>query len=315
MSGSSTASSTTPTRLRRSTAVASHGRGQRRRHRSVARPIRWERRGDIHEAFLELACCLTTHRQLGSLSEPLSVRRKRIRSVRRDSRATIWARWRGAVRLGAGRFGLRRPSSVRLTVAVAQIGPALGRREDLREVATLDVRALPTRERTSGHAAASVGRGDIRLGQTARTRRATASREACQFQWTAEDEGEESSPRHCQRIARWGACRKARVTAQNRRPMPQPAEMGARHACLGVDVWGPRRRRTSEGTGGACAGARRAGAWGCAARLGRADGRRVRGKATRDEDVLDKSLDRVGGTGGSIGHRGATDHSCLGVSR
>lgn len=29
--------------------------------------IRWERRADIHEAFLELACCLITHRQLGSL--------------------------------------------------------------------------------------------------------------------------------------------------------------------------------------------------------------------------------------------------------
>ncbi|WP_367575269.1 IS5 family transposase [Streptomyces griseoaurantiacus] len=29
--------------------------------------IRWERRADIHEAFLKLACCLITHRQLGSL--------------------------------------------------------------------------------------------------------------------------------------------------------------------------------------------------------------------------------------------------------
>ncbi|MFF3373215.1 IS5/IS1182 family transposase, partial [Streptomyces chartreusis] len=27
----------------------------------------WERRADIHEAFLKLACCLITHRQLGSL--------------------------------------------------------------------------------------------------------------------------------------------------------------------------------------------------------------------------------------------------------
>ncbi|MEU9663967.1 IS5/IS1182 family transposase, partial [Streptomyces chartreusis] len=33
--------------------------------------IRWERRADIHEAFLKLACCLITHRQLGSLREPL----------------------------------------------------------------------------------------------------------------------------------------------------------------------------------------------------------------------------------------------------
>ncbi|MFF7330842.1 IS5 family transposase [Streptomyces sp. NPDC008150] len=29
--------------------------------------IRWERRADIHEAFLKLACCLITHRQLKSL--------------------------------------------------------------------------------------------------------------------------------------------------------------------------------------------------------------------------------------------------------
>ncbi|MFJ3229354.1 IS5/IS1182 family transposase, partial [Streptomyces sp. NPDC086783] len=28
--------------------------------------IRWGRRADIHEAFLKLACRLTTHRQLSS---------------------------------------------------------------------------------------------------------------------------------------------------------------------------------------------------------------------------------------------------------
>ncbi|MFK0172507.1 IS5/IS1182 family transposase, partial [Streptomyces sp. NPDC090306] len=27
----------------------------------------WERRADIHVAFLKLACCLITHRQLKSL--------------------------------------------------------------------------------------------------------------------------------------------------------------------------------------------------------------------------------------------------------
>jgi hypothetical protein len=31
--------------------------------------ICWERRADIHEAFLKLACCLITLRQLGSLPE------------------------------------------------------------------------------------------------------------------------------------------------------------------------------------------------------------------------------------------------------
>lgn len=49
-----------------------------------------------------------------------------------------------------------------------------------------------------------------------------------------------------------------------------------------------------------------------AARLGGAAGRLVRGKATRDEDLLDKRFDRVGGAGDSIGHRSATEHGCLG---
>ncbi|CAM5626318.1 hypothetical protein SALBM311S_10477 [Streptomyces alboniger] len=29
--------------------------------------VRWERRADMHEAFLKLACCLITHRQFRSL--------------------------------------------------------------------------------------------------------------------------------------------------------------------------------------------------------------------------------------------------------
>ncbi|MFJ8848748.1 IS5 family transposase [Streptomyces cyaneofuscatus] len=32
--------------------------------------VRWERRADIHEAFLKLACCLITHRQVLSLAGP-----------------------------------------------------------------------------------------------------------------------------------------------------------------------------------------------------------------------------------------------------
>lgn len=32
--------------------------------------IRWCRRADIHEAFLKLACCRITHRQIGSLCQP-----------------------------------------------------------------------------------------------------------------------------------------------------------------------------------------------------------------------------------------------------
>jgi hypothetical protein len=71
----------------------SYVRGGRdpRRHRFAARSL--------------LRCLAAAH---------MSGHGTRIWSVRRDSRATIWATraaWRGAVRLGAGRFGLRRPSS------------------------------------------------------------------------------------------------------------------------------------------------------------------------------------------------------------
>ncbi|MGW2052207.1 hypothetical protein ACWCPF_44950, partial [Streptomyces sp. NPDC001858] len=30
--------------------------------------VRWERRADIHDAFLKLACCLITHRQVLTLT-------------------------------------------------------------------------------------------------------------------------------------------------------------------------------------------------------------------------------------------------------
>ena len=79
---------------------------------------------------------------------------------------------------------------------------------------------LPTRERPSGSAAASAGRRDIPPGPTTptRTRHATASREACQFQRAAKSKGRETTPCHSQRIAHQGACGKTRVVAQNRRP-------------------------------------------------------------------------------------------------
>jgi hypothetical protein len=166
-------------------------------------------------------------------------RRGRIWLVRRDSRATIWAGWRGAVRLGAGRFELRRPSSVRLA-SLAQHSRG----------ATASGRWR--RARRSGFADKGMNfwfRGCIRRpvghppGPTTRTRtrRATASREGLPVPLNGKRQRQgELSPCHSQRIARWGACRKTRVVAQNRRPMPQPAEMGARRACVVVDVWGTR---------------------------------------------------------------------------
>lgn len=45
--------------------------------------IRWGRRADIHEAFLKLACCLITHRQIDSLCRPMPVRETHLATSRR----------------------------------------------------------------------------------------------------------------------------------------------------------------------------------------------------------------------------------------
>lgn len=114
-----------------------------------------------------------------------------------------------------------------------------------------DARALLTGQPTSGSTAASA-----RPTGPTRMRCATASREARPFHWTAHGKGKEScSPCHSQRIAPWGACRKARVTMQNRGPMPPP-EAGVRRACALAGVLGARGRRTSAGSGSAGPGAR-----------------------------------------------------------
>ncbi|MEU7329805.1 IS5 family transposase [Streptomyces parvus] len=45
--------------------------------------IRWERRADLHEAFLKLACCLITHRQINSLRRPMPVHETDLATSRR----------------------------------------------------------------------------------------------------------------------------------------------------------------------------------------------------------------------------------------
>ncbi|MGQ4731521.1 IS5 family transposase [Streptomyces sp. Ju416(a)] len=45
--------------------------------------IRWERRADIHEALLKLACCLITHRQINSLRRPMPVHETNLATSRR----------------------------------------------------------------------------------------------------------------------------------------------------------------------------------------------------------------------------------------
>ncbi|MFG3426551.1 IS5 family transposase [Streptomyces californicus] len=44
---------------------------------------RWEPRADIHEAFLKLACCLITHRQINSLRRPMPARKTNPATSRR----------------------------------------------------------------------------------------------------------------------------------------------------------------------------------------------------------------------------------------
>lgn len=113
----------------------------------------------------------------------------------------------------------------------------------------------PTRDRPSDSTAVSVGRWGIAptphdaYPYTARRRitrrlpvpserrcagRATAVRPTRLRQTldASRQRQGEPSPCHFQLIAHRGACHKTRVTAQNRLPMPQPAEMRARRACV-----------------------------------------------------------------------------------
>jgi phosphoenolpyruvate synthase/pyruvate phosphate dikinase len=61
-----------------------------------------------------------------------------------------------------------------------------------------------------------------------------------------------------------------------------------------------------------CSARRCGGAGVRSAREGGVAGRLVEGKASRDEDVLGKRCDRVGGAGDSFGQCSATEHGCLG---
>lgn len=111
--------------------------------------------------------------------------------MRRDNWATIWAGWRGAVRLDAGRFELRRPSSVRLaSLAQHSCGATTSGRWRRAQRSGLadngnNVWFRGCIRRPMGHPPGPTPR--------TRTRRATASREACQFRRTPKGKGKESS--------------------------------------------------------------------------------------------------------------------------
>jgi hypothetical protein len=115
---------------------------------------------------------------------------------------------RGLRHGASARFELRRPPSIRSASLAQQSRGATPPRDG----GALDVRALPQGKNFW-----------IRCC----IRKNTKARRAL-------------SPCHSQLIARWGTCRKTRGTAQNRRPMPQPAELGSRRAGVVVDVSGTR---------------------------------------------------------------------------
>ncbi len=158
-----------------------------------------------------------------------------------SSRATIWATragWRGAVRLGAGQRELRRPSRVRsASLARRSCGATISGRMAARSTAS-----GPCREGKE----LLIPRDGCESVADDPKEKAKRSDSLPLLTYSAlgglrQDPGRaaESSagPRT---VAHRGACGKTRVVPQNRRPRPQPAEMGARRACVVVDVWGTR---------------------------------------------------------------------------
>jgi hypothetical protein len=169
----------------------------------------------------------------------------RIWSVRRGSRATIWATragWRGAVRLGAGRFGLRRPSSVRLTsLAQRSRGATTSGKMAARSTAFGSCRQ---RERTSRAAAASVGRWDILLGQRRVPAYAARRRFAGRVSVPSGRPKGKARRSHSLPLLTYsglGGLRQDPGRAAGSLAGPRTGEdMGARRACVVVDLWGTR---------------------------------------------------------------------------
>jgi hypothetical protein len=185
-----------------------------------------------------------------------------------------------------------------------ELRPALAWRDDLRgNGSALDgVRALPAKGKNFSF------RGCIRrpMGHPPGPTTCTAVRGApplrkkvVSSQWTTKARRSHSLP--LLPYSRLGGLRQDPGRAAESAAGPRTDEdMGARRACVVVDLWGT-RRRTAGGTGGAVAGAGCGGAGVRAARLGGAADRLVRGKAARDEDVPNTRFDRAGGAGDSIG--------------
>jgi hypothetical protein len=163
---------------------------------------------------------------------------------RRDSRATIWATragWRGAVRLGAGRFGLRRPSSVRLA-SLAQRSCGATTSGEWRRARRRS--GLADEEKNFSF------RGCIRrpMGHTPGPTTCTAVRGApplhekvVSSQRTTKAKARRSHSLPLLTYSRLGGLRQDPGRAAESAVGPRTDEdMGARRACVVVDLWGTR---------------------------------------------------------------------------
>jgi hypothetical protein len=100
--------------------------------------------------------------------------------------------------------------------------------------------ALLKRVKNFSLRAPSVAPREILLGRRYRRTGAPPLREEVVRPQRTTRGKENATPLHSQRIAHRGACGKTRFVPQNRRPRPEPAEMGVANARVVVDVRGAR---------------------------------------------------------------------------
>jgi hypothetical protein len=168
--------------------------------------------------------------------------------VRRDSRTTIWATragWRGAVGLGAGRFGPRRPSSVRLrawpSARVARLPPGEWRRARRcsglagKGKELLVPRLHPQADGTSSWA----NDGTAVRGAPPLRKKVVSSQRTTKAKAKAKARRSHSLPLLA--YSRLGGLRQDPGRAAESAAGPRTDEdMGVRRACVVVDLWGTR---------------------------------------------------------------------------
>ena len=162
--------------------------------------------------------------------------------MRRDSRATIWATrmgWRGAIRLGAGRFGLRRSSIWRASPSarVARRPPGEWRRARRRSGLAGKGKNFSFRgciRRPMGHPPGPTTCTAVRGAPPLRKKVVSSQR-------TTKAKARRSHSLPLLTYSRLGGLRQDPGRAAESAAGPRTDEdMGARRACVVVDLWGTR---------------------------------------------------------------------------